>query len=265
MPFVLLLLVGLTVLVQGRGPVSELAPVLARFLPPAAPGAGADPVAFTAGLIRTVSANRGSISTWAALLFIWFSTRLFASVRSGLNRIYRFAAPPRPQRHFVVRFLLNKGWDVVMVGALLTLFVANIALGAGLTAAEAWGAAQMPGAAGSVSYLGRLLAVSLQFLFAFTVFTVVYRYGAVRRVPWATAAIAAVFAALAVELAKRLFGLYLVAASGVYGVSAWGSFTSVALFVLWAYYSAVVFLFGGVIAETWAERATLNGAASAGA
>lgn len=248
---------------HGHSPTSELAPILARFLPPAATGAGADPVRFVQELLRAVNTNRSSISTYAAVAFIWFSTRLFASVRSGLNRIYKFAAPAHPDRHFLVRILLNKGWDVVMVGAILTLFVINILVGAALTAAEAWSAAQLPGAAGSVSYFGRLVAVSFQFLFAFTVFTVVYRYGAVRRVRWATAAIAATFAALAVELAKRLFGLYLVAATGTHGVEAWGSFTSVALFVLWAYYSAAVFLFGGVVAETWAERATLVEAATA--
>jgi YihY family inner membrane protein len=246
--------------VQGHGhePAAELAPILARFLPPAAPGTGSDPVRFVQDLIRSISANRSSISAYAATAFIWFSTRLFASVRSGLNRIYRFAAPAHPDRHFLVRFLLNKGWDIVMVGALLTLFVANILVGAALAAAEAWSAAQIPGAAGSVSYLGRLLAVSLQFVFAFTVFTVIYRYGAVRRVRWMTAALAATFSALAVEVAKRLFGLYLIAASGTHGIAAWGSFTSVALFVLWAYYTAVVFLLGGVVAEVWAERAQLK-------
>ena len=255
----LLLLVGLTVFVQGHGhdPASELAPIFARFLPPVAAGTAVDPVHFVRGLIASISVNRGSISTYATIAFIWFSTRLFASVRTGLNRIYKFAAPAHPDRHFIVALLLNKGWDVVMVGALLTLFVVNILAGAALAAAEAWGAAQIPGAAHSVTYLGRLAAVSLQFAFAFTVFTVVYRYGAVRRVRWSTAAIAAAFTALAVEIAKRLFGIYFVNATGTHGVAAWGSFTSVALFVLWAYYTAVVFLLGGVVAETVAERAML--------
>ena len=250
---------------QGRGheAAAEIAPILARFLPPAAPGTGSDPVLFIQGLIRSLASNRSSISAYAAVAFIWFSTRLFASVRSGLNSIYKFAAPAHPDRHFLVRFLLNKGWDVVMVGALLTLFVINILVGASLAAAEAWSAAQLPGAAHSVSYLARLIALTLQFLFAFTVFMVIYRYGAVRRVRWSTAALAATFAALAVEVAKRLFGLYLVAASGAHGVAAWGSFTSVALFVLWAYYSAVVFLLGGVVAETWAERQAIVIAATA--
>ena len=42
--------------------------------------------------------------------------------------------------------------------------------------------------------------------------------------------------------------------SGTPGFSAWGSFTSVLLAVLWAYYASLVFLLGGVVAETWAER-----------
>ena len=62
------------------------------------------------------------------------------------------------------------------------------------------------------------------------------------------------FAALAIELAKRIFGLYLAAATDVHGIVAYGSFTTVILLVLWAYYSSIVFLLGGVVAETWAER-----------
>ena len=66
-----------------------------------------------------MTANRGAISLYATMLFVWFSTRLFASVRTGLNRIYHLAAPAHRERHFLIRMLLNKVWDAVMVGVLL--------------------------------------------------------------------------------------------------------------------------------------------------
>ncbi|MEO6066947.1 MAG: YhjD/YihY/BrkB family envelope integrity protein [Gemmatimonadales bacterium] len=259
-PFVMLLLVGASLFVEGSGSApTDLAPFLERFLPPAGPGAGAgiELTIVAQNFIHTVTANRGSISIFATMLFVWFSTRLFASVRTALNRIYHMAAPAHPARHFLVQMLLNKAWDVTMVGVLLSLFLTNILVSAALTAAEAWSAARLPGAAASVSYASRFLNVGLGFLFAFTVLATVYRYASSRPVRWRTAMLAATFAALGVELAKRLFALYLASSSGFHVISTVGSFTTVILLVLWAYYSSVVFLLGGVVAETWAERQQL--------
>ena len=254
-PFVLLLLVGVSLLVQSPGATpTDLAPYLERFLPPSSPTGGTDLIAFAETFIHTVTANRGSISLVATMLFVWFSTRLFASVRTALNRIYHVAAPAHRDRHFLVRMLLNKTWDILMVGMLLLLFVVNVLLSTTLAAAEAWSASRLPLAATSVSYASRFLHIGLGFLFAFTVFAFVYRYASSRPVPWRTACVAATFTALGVELAKRLFSLYLATTSGTPGFSAWGSFTSVLLAVLWAYYASLVFLLGGVVAETWAER-----------
>jgi membrane protein len=258
-PFVLLLLVGLTFVAQGPdGTPPDLAPFLERFLPPGGSAAGADLITFAQDFIHGISDNRGSISLLALTLFLWFSTRLFASVRTALNRIYRMAAPPHQERHFLVRMLLNKSWDIVMVGMLLGLFVMNVLLSAGLAAAEAWSAARLPDAVESVTYAGRFLNIGLGFAFAFVVFAMVYRYASSRPVAWRTAAVAAAFTALGVELAKRIFSLYLATASVLNGLSAWGSFATVALLVLWAYYGAIVFLLGGVVAETWAERGILR-------
>jgi membrane protein len=254
-PFVLLLLVGFSFLLQGgSSPVEDLNVLMMRFIPPSAAGSSGDLTGLAHQFLITITGSRGTISVFATALFIWFSTRLFASVRTALNRIYHMAAPKHRDRHFLVRMLLNKSWDVVMVGMLLLLFVINTLLGAALTSAEAWSMARMPGAAESVSYIGRFLNIALGFVFAFLVLTLVYRYASSRPVPWRTAFVASTFAALAIELAKRIFGLYLAAATDVHGIVAYGSFTTVILLVLWAYYSSIVFLLGGVVAETWAER-----------
>ena len=237
-PFVLLILVGISALVQAPGAEpADLGPLLERFLPPSGTGNAGDLTLVAQQFLRTITANRGSISIVATLLFVWFSTRLFASLRTALNRIYNLAAPAQRDRHFLVRMLLNKVWDVVMVGMVLLLFLANILVSAAFTAAEAWSAERLPGVAASVSYAGRLVNVGLGFTFAFTVFATVYRYGSSRPVQWRIAMVAAT--------------------SGVHGISAWGNFQTVVFLVLWAYYSALVFLLGGVVAEVWAERAHL--------
>lgn len=255
-PFVLLLLVGLSLVVHGTDVPPDLGPILERFIPPSRADSDNDVSAFAATFIRAVAANRGAISIYATMLFVWFSTRLFASIRTALNRIYHLAAPKHKDRHFLVRMVLNKGWDVVMVGMLLSLFLANLLVSAALAAAEAWSAERYSSV--SVGYAGRFLNITLGFVFALTVLTVVYRYASSRPVRWRTAMLAAAFAGLGIEVAKRIFGYYFTSTTGSRGLQGWGSFTTLSIAVLWAYYVALVFLLGGVVAETWAERGFLK-------
>ena len=75
-----------------------------------------------------------------------------------------------------------------------------------------------------------------------------------RRLPWRTALLAAVFAAVAFELAKRLFALYLANFASLRAAAGDANIGALILFVLWIYYTALVFLLGGVVAETWELR-----------
>ena len=254
------MLIGLAGLVQGAGgsPAHDLTSAIDRFLPHAGI-AGRDPSEVIRTLLGRIGQNRSRLSLYAIPLFIWFSTRLFASARTALNRIYRVATPPPKQRHFVMRFLLAKAWDVLMVGLALLLFLGYILLSAGLTVAQAWGNAQANAvAAPFVAYLGRFAGVLLTFIGALALFLLVYRFGAARLVRWRTALVAATFAAVAFEVARHAFAFYLVSLTYSNSSSAYANLGAVFLFVIWAYYAAIVFLLGGVVAETWAERMMLS-------
>ena len=71
---------------------------------------------------------------------------------------------------------------------------------------------------------------------------------------WRSALLAAVFAAVAFEIAKRLYGLYLQNFAALRAASGDATIGALVLFVLWIYYTALVFLLGGVVAETWELR-----------
>jgi membrane protein len=102
--------------------------------------------------------------------------------------------------------------------------------------------------------LGRFLGELLAFSFLVSLFYLVYRYASDRRLPWKTALMAALFAAVAFELAKRLYALYLANVATVGGASGDANVGAAVLFVLWVYYTGLVFLLGGVVAETWELR-----------
>src|SRR3989454_4500662 len=72
-----------------------------------------------------------------------------------------------------------------------------------------------------------------------------------RRIPWRTALPISVFCALAFEVAKRLYTLYLSRFVTFDRVASDANFVAFFLFLLWVYYTAYVFLLGGEVAETY--------------
>lgn len=225
-----------------------------RFLPSHSTAAGADPFAVIERVLTRITERRGEISLVALPAFVWFSTRLFAGVRTALNEIYDVAVRPTRQRHPVVLYLRAKLWDARMVLATLLLFVCNTALTAGLAYLQARESRVIPQLRFFVSTVGRVTGEGLAFLFQLSLFYIVYRFASFRRIPGRMALIAACFSAVFFEVAKRLYGLYLAHIASIEGLSGDAQVGAVVLFVLWVYYTAIVFLLGGVVAETWELR-----------
>ena len=252
----LLILIGLTHLAQalaGSSPV-DAAALFHRFFPPHDSTPGQDPFAAIEALLVRVSQNRGRISLYAIPAFVWFSTRLFAGIRTSLNEIYDISARPGPHRHFLLSLLYHKLRDVGMVVATVVLFLANTALTTGLSLLQARGVARVPELAFFVSNLGRILGELLAFSFSVSLFYLTYAYASPRRLPWRTVLLAATFTAALFELAKRLYGLYLANFASFEGPSGDANIGAAVLLILWIHYTSVVFLLGGVVAETWELR-----------
>ena len=85
-----------------------------------------------------------------------------------------------------------------------------------------------------------------------------YSYASVRRLPWKTALLAATFTALMFELAKRLYALYLSNFASLEALGGDANLGAIVLFILWVYYTAIVFLLGAVVAETWELKKMLD-------
>jgi membrane protein len=256
-PFVLLVLIGLTHLAQAiaGGPEVDPNALFHRFFPPHTSEPGRDPFGLVERVLIGVARNRGTISLYAIPAFVWFSTRLFAGVRTSLNDIYDVSARPLPPRNFLLTWLAGKVRDTLMVVATVVLFLANTALSTVITIAWARGEARViPQLAFFFSTLGRLWGEVLAFVFSISLFYVTYRYASVRRLPWRTALLASTFTSLLFEVAKRLYGLYLAHFASVGSAAGDANIGAAVLFILWIYYTAIVFLLGGVVAETWELR-----------
>lgn len=259
-PFILLLLIGLTHLAEAvtQGPAVDTAQLFHRFLPPHAGLPGQDPFGIIERVLAGITQNRGQLSLYAAPAFLWFSTRLFAGIRTSLNDIYDVSLRPPPHKAFIAVYLLAKLRDAAMVLGTLILFLANTLLTTGLSVLQARGTASVPQLAFFVSTVGRISAELLAFAFSVSLFYVTYSYASIRRLPWRTALLASTFTAILFEVAKRLYSLYLASFASFEAQGGDANLGAIALFILWVYYTSIVFLLGAVVAETWELRKMLE-------
>jgi membrane protein len=214
---------------------------------------GNDPFAVVEQLLAKIAQNRETLTLYAIPSFIWFSTRLFGGIRTALNFLYDVSVRTI-RRHFLINYLFAKLRDISMVMAVVLLFLLNTVLSTLLTVFQSQGQSRDELTNFFLTTLGRILGEILTVGFSIALFFVVYRYASIRRLPWRAALIAASFTAVAFELAKRVFGLYLarVVTNSQFTLDA--NLGAVILFVLWIWYTSIVFLLGGVVAETWDLR-----------
>src|SRR5439155_17512090 len=158
------------------------------------------------------------------------------------------------RRNFLVIFVLAKLRDIGMVVGTVVLFLANTTLTTALAVLQARGAERVPQLAFFVSNVGRVMGELLTFAFSVSLFFVTYRFASVRKLPQLTVLLASTFSAILFELAKRLYGLYLANFASLEGHIGDANLGAIVLFVLWIYYTALVFLLGAVVAETWELR-----------
>jgi membrane protein len=195
------------------------------------------------GPILTEMADRSTgLLSVGTLFFLWIATRLVGTLRTVLREIFDMA-----EGRTIVG---GKLFDVKMVFAAGTLFALNVALTIGLQ----WGYQILSTRFGidpsQIPFMGQatqLWPVFLAFLTIWVMFLLIYRFLPPRRIRWSTAMTAATFTALLVELLKYAFGWY-VAEVAVFGTT-WGNIATFVILFFWIYYTSVVFILGGQVAQ----------------
>jgi membrane protein len=193
-------------------------------------------------LMDDVLQGRTGFSVLGLLLFIWGSTRLFGTLRSALKSIFDL-----PEERGIVE---GKIFDLQMVLVAGTLFVANTGITVVLETAQRFGIELLGiGGQAGVEAAQKVWAQVVAFTFIFVMFLLIYRYLPKRRTPWRIALVAAAFASVSWELLKGLFALYVESVPSL--GRTYGTLVAPVVLVLWIYYSAVVFILGGEIAQVY--------------
>ena len=236
--FLILWLVGTLLSAGADAQQVELAEYLRRFLPARA-RSGADPFEPVMRLLERVVQSRGTLGVLGIPLFVWFSTRLFGSLRAALCEVF--------DTEETRSWFRGKLTDVALVLVTGLLFVANTALSEGVALLAQKSNVRF-------GFLEFFLAQLLAFFFVVVLFLVVFRYVPARRVRWDTAMVAAVTCSLGFELAKQLLSFYFTGMVRTDRLVSDRTLGAVLLFVGWTYYMTFVFLVGGQIAQVYELR-----------
>jgi membrane protein len=246
-PFFLLVVTGLTYLLDRDAASSSalITSMLEALLPPQAD------VVRTAILtiLNDVLRARASLAIYSAIGFIWFSTRLFGSLRSVLAEVFDV----ENERGIVA----GKIFDIkitVIASALIVLYAALSFYLAIYTRSGVQLLAELgirAEAIGSLQYwLGQLVAFTVIFL----MFLALYKFLPLRRVRARAAVVAALFATALFELARHVFAQFI--GSFHPGSLYTGTIAALVIAVVWVYYSALIFIVGGEVGQVYELRRT---------
>lgn len=215
----------------------EVHEYLLRMLPSRPEDGGPDPFAPIVTLAEGVVKSRGTLGLLGLPLFVWFSTRLFGSLRAALCQLFD-TEETRP-------FVVGKLYDIALVIATGILFVANTAFTEGVALLMR---------RHGVSFLEYFAAQLIGFGFLVALFVMVFKYAPAHRVRWDTAVVAGLTCSLFVEVAKQALTFYFQRFVRPDRLVSDATLGAIILFVGWVYYMTVVFLVGGQIAQVYEFR-----------
>ena len=191
-----------------------------------------------------------------AVLLLIGATSVFGELQDALDRIWR--APQRSKNTGLWGLLRSRLLSFGMILGIGFLLMVSLVMSAGMAAAGQW--------AGSKLASWEVAATALNFIVSFALvavmFALIYKIMPRVRIAWRDVWIGALVTALLFNVGKLLIGLY-IGKSGV--ASAFGAAGSLAVLLLWVYYSAQIFLLGAEFTWVYAHSfGSLKGADAAG-
>ena len=241
LPFLLLVIsvASLVLPLTARAAAADMVVFVAQLLPNASEASRQ----VLAGVLRDIVRTRTGLGVVGALAFLWFSSRLFSSLRTVMGRVFE-----EPEKRTAMR---GMAFDLWLTGIAAAFGAAWVAVSALLAAASAAGSrllATMGVTAWSVPKPAELAVAHLLALVLVTgIFFALYRALPRRRIPWSSALIAATTAGLAFEAARWIFGAIWLRLGHLSVYT--GTVAAVVLIMFWAWYAALIFILGGEVLE----------------
>jgi membrane protein len=202
--------------------------------------------------VRTMLSNAqrpggGLLPTVAGITALLFgATGAFVQLQAALNRAWE--VEPDPRQGGLKNFLFKRLMSFGMILSIAFLLLVSLAVSAALSAFGNRLEQMLPGPVSTPLMQGFDTALSLVVISA--LFAAMYKVVPDATVDWYDASIGGVVTAVLFVIGKLLIGLYIGQSNPG---EAYGAAGSLALLLLWIYYSAVIFLFGAELTQALAE------------
>jgi membrane protein len=245
-PFVLLLVWGLAQVLHNTPEANRLVVhYLDRMLPPHLESPD-DP---THKLITDVLSGHKQLGIWSAVGFVWFSTRLFGSLRTVLASVFDIE-----QERGIIQ---GKIFDIKITVLSTILITANTLISTYVLIATRTSRQVLEDLGIRKDVMGQASAWATHLvgtLLIGVMFFALYKFLPIRRVRTKTAWVAAGFTSVMFELAKAAFNLYVdnFNPGSLYS----GAAAAVVVVVVWVYYAALIFILGGEVGQVYELRRT---------
>jgi membrane protein len=181
----------------------------------------------------------------SAALFGYAAIILFDELQNSMNTIWDVQSTRKSPWWTTLR---NQLLSLVLVLTTIVLFLISLAISAAWPAVNHY-------VSGGGSGLGRPVEVLASMVIFSPLFATAYRFLPDAKVAWKDVWVAAVLAGGLFTLGKHLLSAYLVRSSGT---SIYGATGSVAVILIWVYYSARVFFLGAEFTQVYSHRKQLG-------
>jgi len=175
---------------------------------------------------------------------VWFATRLIGTLRSALKAVFDLPVDRG--------IIAGKIFDIQMVFATGALFTLNVGLTVTLDILAGLGLNVLGLQLANPGSFHRIYVEAVAFVSLWSMFLLIYRFLPARRTGWAVSVVAATFTSVLFEVLKQLFSWYVITIADY--TTTYGNIAFLVVLGLWIYYSAVVFILGGEVAQVWAMR-----------
>lgn len=192
--------------------------------------------------LRDVLSGALAASAAGSIAFVWFSARLFGSLRLVIAEVFDVE-----EAHNVVT---GKLFDLAMalIGSLVVLAYLAVSAYTAIATSDAVGLLANLGLRDDImTGLEEFIGRTISFLFLLVIFWLLYRFLVRKRVSVRSSLVAALFTSVMLELAKYVFGL--VAARLSLGSAYSITIAAVLIALFWVYYVALIFVLGGEVAQ----------------
>lgn len=180
--------------------------------------------------------------SWMALLF--GASGMFVQMQEALN--FTWNLPPSPNRSFW-KLIIDRLLAFLMIFVIATLMFALVVFDAILSAISKNASAAIPEFLAFVRPLNEFGSIVIFTL----LFAMIFKYLPEVRITWNDVWFGAIVTALLFALGKYVMSFYLATAAVN---SAYGAAGSIAVILVWAYYSSQILFFGAEVTQAYAVR-----------